>query len=82
MHRTVTVKHASETVHRIGAQLVAERKTAILREASEKHLKREDLQGRDLLTLLVRANMAEDIPESQRLSDEDVVNRTFPLLLP
>nr|BED42950.1 cytochrome P450 monooxygenase [Trametes versicolor] len=81
MHRTVTVKHASETVHRIGAQLVAQRKTAILREASEKHLKREDLPGRDLLTLLVRANMAEDIPESQRLSDEDVVNQIPTFLL-
>jgi len=31
------------------------------------------LQGRDLLSLLVKANMATDIPESQRLSDKDVI---------
>ena len=32
-------------------------------------------QARDLLSLLVRANMAKDLPESQRLSDEDVLAR-------
>jgi cytochrome P450 len=33
--------------------------------------------GRDLLSLLVRANMATDVPESQRMSDEDVLARTW-----
>jgi hypothetical protein len=36
----------------------------------------ENKNGRDLLSLLVRANMATDIPESQRLSDQDVLART------
>ncbi|KAF8214829.1 cytochrome P450 [Mycena galopus ATCC 62051] len=31
--------------------------------------------GRDLLSLLVRANTAKDLPETQRLSDEDVLAR-------
>lgn len=31
--------------------------------------------GRDLLSLLVRANTAKDVPESQRLTDEDVLSR-------
>lgn len=31
--------------------------------------------SRDLLSLLVRANMSKDIPESQRLSEEDVLAR-------
>ena len=59
-------------------QLVAERKAAILREASENHkdgVERKDLKGRDLLTLLIKANMAKDVPESQRLSDADVLGR-------
>ncbi|KAF7358404.1 hypothetical protein MVEN_00890600 [Mycena venus] len=30
-------------------------------------------RGRDLLSLLVRANMASDVPESQRLSEEEVL---------
>ena len=33
------------------------------------------LQGRDLLSLLIRANLSRDIPESQRLSEEDVLAR-------
>jgi len=35
------------------------------------------LQGRDLLSLLTRANMTTDLPENQRLSDEDVLSRAF-----
>jgi hypothetical protein len=36
------------------------------------------LLGRDLLSLLVKANMAVDIPEDQRLSDEDMLGRLYP----
>ena len=60
------------------AARVAERKAEILRAASEKNLdgiERKDLQSRDLLTLLMKANMAKDIPNEQRLSDADVINR-------
>lgn len=31
--------------------------------------------ARDLLSLLVRANVAVDIPSNQRLSDEDIIAR-------
>lgn len=83
--RGATLDYASEVFQRIGTQLVEDRKAAILKEASEKHLQgigRKDLQGRDLLTLLIRANMAQDVPESQRLSKEDVIGRASPSLLP
>lgn len=61
----------------IGSELVAERKAYILATAGEKNVKVSDsgFEGRDLLTLLMKANMASDIPESQRLRDEDVVAR-------
>ena len=75
---------AGEVIKRVGMQLVAERKAAILREASEMHkdgIERKDLKDRDLLTLLIKANMAKDIPESQRLSDQDVLGRECPLHL-
>ncbi|KAI0328400.1 cytochrome P450 [Cubamyces sp. BRFM 1775] len=67
---------ATAVIKRVGTQLVAERKAAILREASDRQkqgVERKDLKGRDLLTLLIKANMAKDVPESQRLSDEDVL---------
>jgi hypothetical protein len=34
------------------------------------------LHARDLLTLLIRNNLSLNIPESHRLSDEDVMART------
>ncbi|KAI0634029.1 cytochrome P450 [Trametes polyzona] len=74
--RTRRVEEAQATMRRIGAQLIAEKKAAILREESEKKsggVSGRSIQGRDLLTLLLKANMATDIPDSQRLSDEDVV---------
>lgn len=61
-----------KVMHRIGMDLIREKKAAILAEASA-GVEKKDVQGRDLLTLLMKANMATDIPESQRLSDEDVL---------
>ena len=66
-------------MRRIGAELVAKKKAAII--ASSKKggidLSKRDVEGRDLLTLLIKANMASDIPENQRLSDEEVIARAF-----
>ena len=58
-------------------QLVQERKAMILSESGEtpETLEKKSVNGRDLLTLLMRANMATDIPDHQRLSDEEVLAR-------
>ncbi|KZP27815.1 cytochrome P450 [Athelia psychrophila] len=55
-----------EIMARFGNGLLADAKTAHARDES-------GAQGRDLLSLLVHANTAADIPPSQRLSDEDVL---------
>ncbi|KAJ7073332.1 cytochrome P450 [Mycena belliarum] len=57
---------AQSTMKRIGRELLAESKREIAADAEGK-------RARDLLSLLVRANTAKDLPASQRLSDEDVV---------
>ncbi len=68
-------------MRRIGLQLIAEKKAAILADSREKSsaakdgVERKDVHGRDLLTLLIKANMASDIPESQRLTDDEVLAR-------
>lgn len=71
-------------MRRIGMQLIREKKAALARERAEKDeqkafngIERRDLRNRDLLTLLIKANMATDIPEGQRLSDEDVLARAY-----
>ncbi|KAI0643925.1 cytochrome P450 [Trametes meyenii] len=74
--RSRRVEEAQQAMRRIGSQLIAEKKAAILQESSTKkgaEIGRQSVQGRDLLTLLIKANMATDIPDSQRLSDEDVL---------
>ncbi|KAJ7123294.1 cytochrome P450 [Mycena crocata] len=62
------IRTSQETMLRIGRQLLADSK----REMAENGTF-EKGRARDLLSLLVRANTAKDIPSSQRLSDEDVL---------
>ena len=64
---------------KIGKELLANAKSATLAGATEDgKIEKNSLHGRDLLSLLVKANMATDIPESQKLSDKDVIARTCP----
>ncbi|EIM87513.1 cytochrome P450 [Stereum hirsutum FP-91666 SS1] len=72
--------HAHATMARIGKELIAEKKASALAEAgngsstNEKgHVLRDHVKGKDILSLLVKANMAEDLPEALRLSDDDVM---------
>ena len=61
---------------RIGNELLDDSKASARSEkqtTSEKNKSRP----RDLLSLLVRANLATDVPENQRLSDEDVLARSY-----
>ncbi|KIJ06503.1 hypothetical protein PAXINDRAFT_20308 [Paxillus involutus ATCC 200175] len=67
--RARKIRAAQRTMGRIGEGLLTKAKAAVLAGATEKG----NIQGRDLLTLLVKANMATDIPGNQRLSDEDIL---------
>ncbi|KAL7285787.1 hypothetical protein ACG7TL_000896 [Trametes sanguinea] len=73
--RARKVHEANVAMRRIGLQLIHDKKVAILRELGNKDgsIDKKDLPGRDLLTLLIKANMATDLPENQRLSDEEVL---------
>ncbi|KAI0060548.1 cytochrome P450 [Artomyces pyxidatus] len=75
--RQKRLAHAQATMNRIGMSLLESRKAA-LREAVDAtdgapHVGRKDIQGKDLLSLLIKANMAEDIKEDGRMSDQDVL---------
>ncbi|KAG6856728.1 hypothetical protein H0H87_001328 [Tephrocybe sp. NHM501043] len=54
---------AKATMSRIGKELLRESKSSI----------HEKGEARDLLTLLMKSNLATDIPENQRMSDQDVL---------
>ncbi|KAJ7235241.1 cytochrome P450 [Mycena rebaudengoi] len=64
-----TLISKSQTIMmRIGRELLRESKNTIVEGGAF-----QSGRGRDLLSLLVRANTSKDIPESQRLSDSDVL---------
>ncbi|KAJ7260996.1 cytochrome P450 [Mycena rebaudengoi] len=64
-----TLISKSQTIMmRIGRELLRESKNTIVEGETF-----QSGRGRDLLSLLVRANTSKDIPESQRLSDSDVL---------
>ncbi|TFK46540.1 cytochrome P450 [Heliocybe sulcata] len=68
------IQEARRTLDRIGRQLLEERKNAVRESMSgAEKLEKRAFQGRDLLSLLVKANMAEDIPERERLTDAQVL---------
>ena len=56
-------------------QIIQEKKAEIMKAATDEKGAADALASRDLLTLLLKANMSTDIPESQRMSDEDVLAR-------
>ena len=62
------LRNAKKIIDRIGDQLIAERKSAMLREPSYGINEKLDSSGKDLLTLLVRANLQ----DSDGMSDSDV----------
>ena len=48
-------------------------------------IERQDVGGHDLLSLLIKANIAADMPESMRMSDSEILSRehiaSFPNLV-
>jgi len=62
---------AKKVIDRIGSQLVAERKSALLQEQSSGVKEKLDTTGRDLLSLLVRANFQ----DADCMSDSAVRSR-------
>ncbi|KAH9483603.1 Cytochrome P450 monooxygenase 205 [Psilocybe cubensis] len=66
-------KIASETMARIGNELLRDSKAAVLEEDKNGKTVKASFQRRDLLSLLLKANMSTNLPENQRMSDEDVL---------
>lgn len=67
----MAAKAGQKRMMAVARRLVEERRAAIRAEKANG----SDQGSRDLLTLLLKVNMNPEIPESQRLSDEDVMAR-------
>jgi hypothetical protein len=64
---------------RIGDKLLRDSHAAI--RAENEVVEKSSWKRRDLLSVLMRANMATDLPSNQRLSDEDVLARKYIFVL-
>jgi len=61
---------ARATMDRIGRELIEEKKRALMATG-------EKGAGRDLLSLLIQANMDKDLGDNMRMSDEEVLGRAW-----
>ncbi|PIL33913.1 cytochrome P450 [Ganoderma sinense ZZ0214-1] len=71
--RTKAAAQALAVMRRFGMQLIEEKKQQIMSEKTSHSVEKKDVQGRDILSLLIKSNLASDVPENQRLTDEDVL---------
>jgi len=68
------MKEDNLMMRRIGLELVQRKKDAIIAEAGNgSAVEKSSVKTRDLLSLLIKANMASGIPELQKMSDEEVL---------
>ncbi|KAI0917626.1 hypothetical protein AcW1_007212 [Taiwanofungus camphoratus] len=65
-----TVSRCQEVIRRVAGQLVQEKK----RKIAEAEAQGSTYQGKDLLSLLLKFNVAVDLPPEQRISDEDILH--------
>ncbi|KIR63999.1 cytochrome P450 [Cryptococcus bacillisporus CA1873] len=65
---------------RIGKKIVEDKKREVMSAHSEGLEKREDI-GDDLLSILIKANMASDVKPEQKLSDEEVLDQITTFML-
>lgn len=70
-HLDAETRAAKRTMDRIAGELLERSKAAMAEE--EKADAKDSVRARNLLTLLLRANMAPDLPDHQRMSDEEVL---------
>lgn len=85
--RSRTSAASLKTMRRIGSKLIASKKAEVLGSAGvpqidSEHVRsvdakvgKQDVKGKDLLSLLIKSNMAEDLAEGERMTEEEILAR-------
>ncbi|KZV95952.1 cytochrome P450 [Exidia glandulosa HHB12029] len=73
--RQKMIDHSKKKMDEVGMVIVKEKKAAILAElgGAPANIDKKSVAGNDLISVLLRANLAADLDPSQRLSDEEVL---------
>lgn len=79
VERARVVKRSRETVERFGYRVIAE-KRRMLEDMHAGRLEKKSAIGKDVLSLLIKANAAADLREDQRLDDTEVIAQITTML--
>jgi hypothetical protein len=71
-------KEALVDIERIGARLIKEKKAALGIDGN-KSVDKDEIAGHDLLSLLIKSNVAEGIADNMRMTDTEIISRAYPL---
>ncbi|EJU01602.1 cytochrome P450 [Dacryopinax primogenitus] len=75
-------KRSMQTMRRVGMELIQKKKAEVARsKVGEKETSGTVVGGRDILSALIRANMASDVLPTHRLTDEEVLSQITTFLL-
>ncbi|KIO34088.1 hypothetical protein M407DRAFT_17001 [Tulasnella calospora MUT 4182] len=66
---------------RIGMKIVQDKRDAVVAASNGREVEKKTVEGRDLLSVLVKANMATDVKDSERMSDEEVMGQICTMLI-
>ncbi|KAJ7641534.1 cytochrome P450 [Roridomyces roridus] len=72
-HSRTTAK-AVATIRRIGNDMITQKKSIMLAQTSWA-VSKQQLEGADLLSLLVKSTLATDIPAEERMTDEEILSQ-------
>nr|XP_031861425.1 uncharacterized protein CI109_003029 [Kwoniella shandongensis]KAA5528497.1 hypothetical protein CI109_003029 [Kwoniella shandongensis] len=78
--RARRIKESTHVTERIGRRLVEDKKKAVLAAHAQGFEKGQDI-GHDLLSILIKANMASDVKPEQRLTDDEVLAQITTFML-
>jgi len=58
-------------------RLIDAKKRELLSAGKSGTIEKDQLQGRDLLSVLIKSNLAHDLPDSQKMSTEEILARKW-----
>ncbi|KIO26748.1 hypothetical protein M407DRAFT_74044 [Tulasnella calospora MUT 4182] len=80
--RAKVTARSTAVMTRVGARLLQEKRAAVLASASSADgVEKKSVAGNDLLSVLIKANMATDIKDSERMTNVEVIGQIYTLLI-
>jgi len=82
--RSRAISSTLKSLQSVGKGLISQKKAELLATAESNPqggVEKKTVQSRDLLSLLIKANMATDLPDSARMTDEEILSQIPTFLL-